>query len=175
MGDSAQIVAHTLSSLAEVVYLRGRSAEAEPLLVEALAIERKFVPLGDVDASTILNVYGQVLNAEGRPKEAEPLLEEALRSRIDRLGPTHRKTLDTRRELGYSLLLEGRYPEAEQHLLQVYRDVASKDDVWSRRERQQTLRRLVELYRKEGRPEAAAKYRREASRAGAYGRGVSFE
>ena len=173
LGDSALTVAHTLSSLAEVVYRRGRSAEAERLLVEALAIERKLVPVGDVDASTILTVYGRVLNALGRPKEAEPLLEEALRSRTERLGPTHRKTLDTRRELGYSLGLEGRYPEAERHLLQVYREVAARDDLWSRRERQETLRRLVELYRKQGRPAEAAKYRRQLSRAEDQAWGIS--
>jgi serine/threonine-protein kinase len=160
LGDSVLVIAHTLSSLADVVHRRGRSAAAERLLQESLAIERKLVPPGDVDASTMMTVYGRVLNTLGRPTEAEPPLEEALKSRTDALGATHRKTLDTRRELGYSLALQRRYGEAERYLLQVYREVAGRDDLWSQRERQETLRRLVELYDKQGRRGEAAKYQR---------------
>jgi eukaryotic-like serine/threonine-protein kinase len=160
LGDSVLLVAHSAASLADVKNRRGRNGEAEQLLREAVAIERKLLPAGDYDLAYTLTVYGRVLNELDRPKEAEPLLMESLGGRTDVLGATHYKTSATRRELGYSLALQGRYAEAEQLLLRAYRDLGERNDFWGRKEKRDTLRRLVELYRRQGRPAEVAKYRR---------------
>jgi hypothetical protein len=159
LGDSALKVALTLATLADVRHRMGRNGDAERLLREALAIERKLLPVGDFDAAYTLTVYGRVLNALGRPKDAEPLLRESLGARDTVLGTKHYKTEATRRDLGYSLALQGRYVEGEQLMLQAYRDLGAGSDFWSRRERRETLGCLVEVYGRQGRPAEAAKYR----------------
>ena len=44
-------------------------------------------------------------------------------------------------------------------MLEAYRGVKSRNDYWGRKEKEETRRRLVELYQKEGKPNEAAKYR----------------
>jgi hypothetical protein len=92
-----------------------------------------------------------VLNEHGQPTEAEPLLREALATQARLLGSAHYVTSATRRELGYSLVLQGSSMEAERLLLEAYRDLSSRADHWGGKERRETLRRLVDLYRKGGR------------------------
>jgi hypothetical protein len=45
-------------------------------------------------------------------------------------------------------------------MLQAYRDLEAGGDFWSRKEKRETLHRLVEMYRKQGRPAEAARYQR---------------
>lgn len=45
-------------------------------------------------------------------------------------------------------------------MLQVYRDLKEGSGYWNEKEMRGTLRRLVEVYRKEGKMAEAAKYRR---------------
>jgi tetratricopeptide (TPR) repeat protein len=146
LGDSHPDVARTLRNIAILKRRTGELNEAERLLREALAIARASPEGRDVTA--------RVLGELGF------LLREALDTNTRLLGTGHPETSATRRDLGYSLALQGRYAEAEQLLLQAYRDLGKQSDYWSGKEKRETLRRLVELYRKQGRPAEVAKYRR---------------
>jgi serine/threonine-protein kinase len=160
LGNSHLDVSFTLSNLGAARHGRGRYGEAEQALREALAIQRKTLPPGDFLSAYTLTILGQVLNDLGRPKEAEPLLKEALDARTPVLGPKHYKTAATRRELGYSIALQGRTVEGEELLLEAYRDLAERNDYWNGKGKRETLRRLVDLYRRTGQPDKAAKYQR---------------
>jgi serine/threonine-protein kinase len=159
LGDSHPDVARTLLNIAILKRRTGELNEAERLLREALAIARASPEGRDVTAR-VLGELGFLLSERGKPTEAEPLLREVLDTNIRVLGTGHLETSATRRDLGYSLALQGRYAEAEQLLLQAYRDLGKQSDYWSGKEKRETLRRLVELYRKQGRPAEVAKYRR---------------
>jgi serine/threonine-protein kinase len=164
LGPSNPRVAFALLSLGTVRGLQGDPEEAERALRDALAIERTSYPAGHFEIARVLHALGVVLTSRGKAAEAEPLLREALESRLDRLSSGPHETAATRRELGLALALQNRYPEAEQHLLQAHRDLAERSDYWSVKERRETLRRLVELYRGTGRRDEATKYERLQAR-----------
>jgi tetratricopeptide (TPR) repeat protein/predicted Ser/Thr protein kinase len=165
LGDSHADIARSLRNIGIVKRLKGEPAEAEPALREALAIARKALPAGPAVIVGVLAELGGVLNDLGRPTEAEPLLREALAASTKNPASTPYEASATQRGLGYSLTLQGRYAEAEALLLEVYRDLGAGRDYWSGKERGETLRRLVGLYSREGRPVEAAKYRRLLSAA----------
>jgi tetratricopeptide (TPR) repeat protein/predicted Ser/Thr protein kinase len=142
LGDSSPQVARSLRDLALARRGLGKRAEAEQLLRDALAIDRKSRPLGDEETTRVLSDLGAVLNERRRPKDAEPLLREALTAKNPPLG--------ARRELGYSLALQGRYPEAEQLLGEAEHELAKRDDYLIRKEKREILRRLAEVRRMEG-------------------------
>jgi tetratricopeptide (TPR) repeat protein/predicted Ser/Thr protein kinase len=160
LGDSHPDVARSLRNVGILKRVTGEPGEAERLLREALAIARASRPEGREETARVLGELGAVLNERGKPTEAEPLLREALDTNTRLFETGHPETSATRRGLGYSLALQGRYAEAEQLLLQAYRDLGKRTDYWSGKEKRETLRHLVELYRKQGRPAEAAKYRR---------------
>ncbi len=171
LGESHPAVAGSLRSLGILKHRAGEPGEAERLLREALAIDRASGPEGLAETARVLGELGAVLNERGKPSEAEPLLREALAINIRPRRPGHAERSDPRaeastirRNLGHSLVLQGRYPEAEQLLLEAYRDQGERSGYWSGKEKRETLRRLVELYRKQGRPAEAAKYQGHLSR-----------
>jgi eukaryotic-like serine/threonine-protein kinase len=141
LGDSSPQVARSLRDLALAKRGLGKRAEAQQLLRDALAIDRKSRPSGDKETARVLSELGAVLNERDRPKEAEPLLREALTAKTPPLG--------ARRELGYSLALEGRYAEAEQLLLQADHELAEGEDYLIRKEKREIRRRLAEVHRME--------------------------
>ena len=160
LGPEHPQVAFSMLSLGTLDGLRGDTESAERVLREALAIERQAYPAGHLEIARVLHALGTVLAAPGKAAEAEPLLKEALETRTARLGAAHHETSATRRELGHAIGLEGRHAEAERLLLRAFQDLAGRTDYWGGKEREATLRRLVELYRRGGDAEEAARYRR---------------
>jgi tetratricopeptide (TPR) repeat protein len=56
---------------------QNKLAEAEPLLREALEINRKALPAGHPDIATTLNNLGELLKLQNKLAEVAPLLREA--------------------------------------------------------------------------------------------------
>ena len=164
LGDSAPDVAQSLRHVALAKHLLGKSAEAEQLLRQALAIARASRPEEPKETARVLGDLGALLSARGRPREAEAFLREALEADLRLFQPGDFEISAVRRDLGHALALQGRDVEAERLLLQANRDLEGRIGYWSRKEQQETRRRLVELYMKEGRPADAAKYRPASAR-----------
>ncbi len=158
-GDSNPDVARSLLNLGILKRLSDKTAEAERLLRQALAIDRASQP-ESLEATRALGQLGAVLSDRGRPTEAEPLLREALATKTKLLGAGQSETSAARRDLGYALALKGSYSEAEQLLREAYRELRERSDYWSGRERQETLRRLVELSRRTGAAAEVGRYQR---------------
>lgn len=57
---------------------QGKFAEAEPLLHEALAASRAFLPAGHRDIATALGNLAMVLDRQDKHEEAEPVLRESI-------------------------------------------------------------------------------------------------
>jgi serine/threonine-protein kinase len=95
---------------------------------------------------------------QGRYAAAEPLLRNALALRRAGLPTGHRYIGDSLSDLGFCLTRLNRFGEAEEHLLEAYRqflrELGADDDRTTR-----TLRRLESLYQAWGRPERAARLR----------------
>ena len=69
-------------------YLHGQHADAEELLLEALARTDRFPP-DDVRRVTTLTALAELADAQLRPEEAETLYREALAAAERALGPVH--------------------------------------------------------------------------------------
>jgi serine/threonine-protein kinase len=92
----------TMANLAHLIRLQGRSAEAEAVAREALALAaaRGTNPL--VEAS-ILHTLGLTLSEQARHSEALSLLQRALDIRRERLGAKHPDVLRTQSDLENAL------------------------------------------------------------------------
>ncbi len=69
-------------------YLHGQHADAEELLLEALARTDRFPP-DDVRRVTTLTALADLADAQLRPEEAETLYRQALAAAEQALGPAH--------------------------------------------------------------------------------------
>jgi len=136
LGPDDPRVAEGLDYLAQMLFLEeGRSAEAEPLLVRALAIQEKTAS-ADIDHSRTLQLLGN-LNARrlswsvetGRSRDAsdelkrrydqaEQYYKEALALSEQALGPEHSQTASILNDMALLYCDEGRYHEARQLALQ---------------------------------------------------------
>jgi non-specific serine/threonine protein kinase/serine/threonine-protein kinase len=85
--DNSSGVAWCLSDLGVVNGDLGNQAEAERLLVEALALRRRILPPEHPDIAATLNNLGAARWASSRYREAIPPLEEALAIRQKTYGP----------------------------------------------------------------------------------------
>ncbi len=105
--------ARLLLRLAGTMHRLGLSGQAEPLMIDALAIRRE--ALGDDHPDTLQasHALGALLGTLGRDAEALPLLDDAYR-RLTRLrGPGDDQTLRAGTSLGGVLRQLGRLDEAE--------------------------------------------------------------
>jgi serine/threonine-protein kinase len=145
---------HTLAAIDELaVYLReqGRYREAEMLAREALDGRRRLLGDSHPDVAVSLRNLGTLKRLTGELDEAERLLREALD--IER-------TTQGLGDLGAVLSQRGTPVEAESLLLEAYRAIGDRVDYGSRKQKREILGRLVDLYRKQGRPAEASKYER---------------
>jgi hypothetical protein len=102
---------------------------------------------------------GAIRIDQGRAAEAEPLLREALAQRLQKLGPTDRRTARAQRLLGLCLVALGRPAEAEGFLLQSYTTLAAATNWYHRTLREHNVQDLVALYQGWGKPAEAERYR----------------
>jgi tetratricopeptide (TPR) repeat protein len=113
LGDTHRSTLWSINNMAMFLKERGKSAEAEPLLVEALEGSRR--TLGDTHPNTLssINNMASFLNDRGKYAEAEPLYVEALEGYRSTLGDTHPDTLMSINNMALFLKERGKYVEAE--------------------------------------------------------------
>jgi Tetratricopeptide repeat len=87
-------------------------AEAEPMIRQTLATERRVLGNEHSDTQGSMQVLGQVLAAEGHYPEAERLLVEAYQTRRRVLGTDDPGTAETAYDLGTLYAVEGRKEDA---------------------------------------------------------------
>ena len=92
--------AEPLRTLGAVLTAEERFAEAEPVLAEALAQDRKQHGEGGADTARSLAQLGNLHLREGKAGDALPLFEEAAAIDQSRLGPTHPFIADDLHDLG---------------------------------------------------------------------------
>ena len=88
-GHANADLAYTLNSFGTLLWNRGRSGEAEPLLREALAVRRTVYGEVHPEVSTSLNNLASLLVERGDAAQARPLYEEDLALRRQLYGPDH--------------------------------------------------------------------------------------
>ena len=76
--DEPETEAELKTTIGRILWNNGRLSNAEPLFVQALAIERRLASGDSQNVATSLAELARLLNDQGRATEAEPLLVEAL-------------------------------------------------------------------------------------------------
>ena len=101
--------AEPLRTLGAVLAAEERFAEAEPVLAEALAQDRRQHGAGGVDTARSLAQLANLYLREGKAKDALPLFEEAAAIDQSRLGAAHPFIADDLHDLGlaYDALSRG--------------------------------------------------------------------
>ncbi len=96
----------------------GKDNDAEPHLVESLAIRRRV--LGDEHPNTLNSIshMGRVLHSQGKYEEAMPYHLEALEGLRRVLGDEHPDTLDSIGSMGNLLVRQGKYDEAMRYYVE---------------------------------------------------------
>jgi eukaryotic-like serine/threonine-protein kinase len=163
LGDDHPDVATDMGALAVLLRTKGDSAAAESMYRDVLARQRRLLPRGHSRTVVTLLGLGDMLLARGRFAAAEPLLREAVTVARAVLPPSHPRVADAQRALGECLLRQGRYAEGEPLLLASLATFEATRGPRDRRARE-ALQRVVELYERWPRPEAAASYRARVGR-----------
>ncbi len=154
-GDRHPLGAMSLMGLADALRDKGDLDGAEPLYRQALQIQRRALPPGHDRTATTLIGFGRLLIDRGTPREAEPLVREAMVIRRQKLLRGHYLIAEAESALGACLSAQGRFDEAEPLLSGSYRTLGAargaKDNLT-----RQARERLVDHYRRSGRPDRIA-------------------
>jgi non-specific serine/threonine protein kinase/serine/threonine-protein kinase len=129
-GEEELAASRAMSHLAEVLRKRGRYAEAEPLLIKALAAEKRLLGNGHTEVAVTMNNLGLLYGSMGLYARAEPLLVEALAIQRRVLGEEHLTTLEVANNLAMTYGGNERYPDARRmytELLQISRRTRGAD------------------------------------------------
>ena len=144
-----------LNNLGMLLVRRGRFAESEPFLQEAVSIFEKADHAGLAPA---LGNLGEAQTGSGRYTEAEPVLARAVSLGADRLGERSQDLAKVRVKYAACLLELKRYEAAEGQALAalpILRASLGDRHEWTQR----TVRLLVDLYEAWGKPDEARRYR----------------
>jgi serine/threonine-protein kinase len=120
MRPTHNYVLGTRRSLAEVMSLQGRHAEADSMLRDVVKLEREELAKGHVEIGRALQAHGEVKLRLGDAASAEALLREALGIRTAALGGSHWLVAETESMLGEALAAQGRHAEAQPLLVGAY-------------------------------------------------------
>jgi tetratricopeptide (TPR) repeat protein len=156
-------VAQSLYDLARVLRDQGKLADAESQQRQALALRTKLLPSESPVVAESIADLARTLLLEQKFIEAESLARQCLALREQRL-PNDWETFDARALLGRSFLGQMRPAEAEPLLLAGYqgmKDCAEKIPAWEKRRLRDALKYLIEFYDSTGKPDEAAKWKRE--------------
>jgi len=144
-------------------YQQGRYAESLSKVTETLKIYREsFGPYYD-NYPTALIINGLILAKTAQPQEGEKILHEAVKIRTDLLPKGHYWVALANSALGECLTIEKRYNETEPLLLTSYESLKSSQGASNPRT-QIALQRLITLYEKWGRLDAASAHRDKLSK-----------
>jgi tetratricopeptide (TPR) repeat protein len=153
--------------LAFAYQLQGKYAEAKPLVDELVAEPRTDPETGRSRSKVTvgLRLRGHELVREGKHAEAERAMRECLK--LWEKEPAHSAKMNSPRVqlvLGASLLGQKRYAESESELLEAYGGMKPPSThliASIKRYEIETLESLVQLYEEWGKPDEAAKWRKE--------------
>ncbi len=154
-GASSPAAATSHYQLARLHTRRGEVEQADVCYGEVMRIYEALAPRDRIALIRPLFEWTGVLQQRGRTVEAEALLVDALAVTTDELPPWHYIRLLTAQRYSALLSSQGRYAEAEPHLLEVYRGLCQligPDHPSAKSVRQI----LVELYQRWGHPERQA-------------------
>jgi tetratricopeptide (TPR) repeat protein len=145
----------------------GRTTEAAALAVEQVRSARKYFPAGSPELAAELAEVGQAILDGKAYADAESLLRESL-SLGEQKVPDARDTHNARSLLGGALLGQKRYGDAEPLLLQGHAGlkecavkIPPESRSWEQGRLTTAVERLVQLYDAWGKPDEAAKWRKE--------------
>jgi serine/threonine-protein kinase len=154
LGAQHAYVAMSLNELAGSLHRQGKLDEAEAVFREGLEIRRRAYQPGHPYTAYSLVGLGGLLLERGRTAQAEPLLREALEIRERALPVGDVRTAEARSLRGAALVGLGRDAEGERELLAAH-DVMRKERPAGDRLREESRRRLVEVYEARGERERA--------------------
>jgi len=157
----------TMRHLADAYRDSGRPSDAVPLYQEAIRRGTAGQRPGDLAVSHAKAGLGETLLCLGKHAEAEPPLHEALAVREKEMPVGAWQVAVTRSALGEALASQKRYAEAEPLLVAGYEGLKVAPDIPLRWQhlRSEGLERLVRLYEAWGKPDEAAKWRKELEEA----------
>lgn len=163
-----------LSALGAAYRASGRLDDARRVLQEGLALaeanrETGGDPLAFSIAATLLCELGLTLNVQGHFVEAESFLRQAL-SRYDAAPPVIftrlRPKARARIGLGQALAGQGKFAEAERHVLQGFDELKAHQDELAGDRRailREAVEAVVQVYTASGRREQAEEWRNKLS------------
>lgn len=147
--------------LAELLRAKGDFREAETWFRHCLMAQRKpGAASPPVDVAGTLASLGDLLTDDGRPAEAEPLLRECLSIQEKELPPGNRWISSTRSILGCALARQGKFAEAEPHLVEGCQALARAKGTPAQ-EVAKAFNRTIGLYERWGKLEQAEAWRKQ--------------
>jgi len=152
-----------LTGLVEALSRAKQFARAAVACRELVTVYSRKLPADDSTRTGYLGELGALLLHAGQPAEAELVLRESLTHRA-KSHPNHWYTFYTRSLLGGALLAQQKPKEAEPLLLQGYEGLKQREaaiPAATKARLTEALERLVQLAESTGRPEEAAKWRKE--------------
>ena len=105
-----------LRNLAVHLDVTGRKERALDVLLQVQALEQGVLQPDDPGSLNTRIRIGRLLTDLGRPAEAEAIFAEARERALARLGEGDALTLEAWTQLGFSLIRQGRYEAAAEHL-----------------------------------------------------------
>lgn len=158
-GHGNRQIANKYLALAKVYSDAGDWTRAEESCRKSLDLYRRLLRSDHMVVARPLSLLGRILVHLKRFEEAKPLLRQALTIRQTRRNfPGDWKTAKTESVLGACLTGQGKYDEAEQHLLHGY-PIIAKDRGPGHRRTIEAIQRVINLYEAWNKPDKAAKYR----------------
>jgi eukaryotic-like serine/threonine-protein kinase len=143
----------------------GDYSRAEELFLEALALKKQKLEPDDPSITHTMASLGWNYVGQQRYAEAETTLRECLEIRAKKESDKW-QYFETQRGLGAALLGQKRYAEAEPWLVQSYQGLKEREASISTANKyclSQGLEQIIQLYDEWGKPDEAAKWRREAA------------
>jgi serine/threonine protein kinase/tetratricopeptide (TPR) repeat protein len=115
LGNKHPDVAHSLSNLSLLLISPqlNKGAEAEPLIREAMAIQKERPGSDEFSFATPMLILARALALQGRSSEAEPMYREALAMKAKLLGREHPEIARPLYDFALFLRDEGKLAEAE--------------------------------------------------------------
>ncbi len=140
-GTDGLEVARSRNNLANVLYVMGRRAEAEPHFRQSLAVQEKQVGRSDPGCARTMTSLAWLLHELGQSSESEELLREAIASGEQALGREHPDVAVRINNLALVVQRSGRIDEAESLL----REAIAAGELRLGRDHQMVLARLNNL------------------------------
>jgi tetratricopeptide (TPR) repeat protein len=152
-GDEVDL-ASIFNSLAGLYRDQGKYDQAEPLLVQALEINKPLLGEEHPSVATSLNNLASLYHSQGKYDKAEPLYQKSLAILKKALGEEHPNVAATLNNLAYLYNSQGKYDQAEplyQQSLEIRKRLLGEEhpDVST------SLNNLASLYKSQGQYEKA--------------------